>query len=450
MSDQQLLRAYVESRSDTAFAELVQRHLDFVYSTALRMVRDAHLAEDVSQGVFAALAQNARQLAECPVLTGWLYRTTRNLAANSVRADVRRRVREQEAAVMNELLSTEPDVAWERISPHLDDALSQLNESDREAILLRYFKNHDLRAIGFALGISDDAAQKRVSRAVERLREVFAKRGIAAGASGLTVAISANAVQAAPIGLAVAISTTAALAGTTLATTAVAATTKAIAMTAIQKTIVTATVAVLAGAGIYEARQAAQFRDQVQTLQQQQAPLAELIQNLQNNLADATNQLADLLAENARMKSNPEWNELLNLRGQVAAASRAAADAAAKTQGLGNRSEQSQVDWDDKRNEARAHLDQFFKLTNLSREKADQYVDLEVEMKRRQEERMKALLGGTLAVDDAARQRDQDKHAQETQRRALLGPDGSAVLDSIADGMRDGVAKRLTGPSRPV
>jgi len=315
LTDQQLLSDYAEHRSEAAFAELVRRHIDFVYSAALRMVRNTHLAEDVTQGVFVAAAQNARQLVDCSVLPGWLHRTTENLAANAVRSDVRRRSREQEAAVMNKLLSAHPYASWEHIAPYLDDALGELSEPDRDAVLLRYFKNHDLRTVGTTLGISDDAAQKRVSRAVERLREFFAKRGVTVGASGLAVVISANAVQAAPVGLALTISTAAALTGTTLASTATVAATKAIAMTALQKTIVTATIAVLAGAGIYEARQASQLRDQVQTLQQQQAPLAGQIQQLQREWDEATNKLAVLSEENERLNRNT--SELLKLRGQV-------------------------------------------------------------------------------------------------------------------------------------
>src|SRR3954465_7250601 len=110
-TDQQLLAEYAETPSDPAFAELVRRHVDFVYSAALRMVCDSHLAQDVTQSVFAALAQNAKQLTAHPVLSGWLHRTTRNLAANTVRSEVRRRHREQEA-VMNESLSTGSDANW--------------------------------------------------------------------------------------------------------------------------------------------------------------------------------------------------------------------------------------------------------------------------------------------------------------------------------------------------
>src|SRR5437016_4319480 len=177
------------------------------------MVRDTHLAEDVAQGVFVALAQNARQLTNRPVLSGWLHRTAQNLAAKAVRSDVRRRAREQEAAAMNELLTTEPDATWERIATHLDAALGELSETDRDALLLRYFERKSAREMAQTLGTSEDAAQKRVSRAVERLREFFAKHGLSVGASGLIVVISANAVQAAPLGLALTISAAAAHVG---------------------------------------------------------------------------------------------------------------------------------------------------------------------------------------------------------------------------------------------
>src|SRR5438128_479660 len=131
LTDQELLRDYTERRSEAAFAEVVRRHLDFVYSAASRMLRDAHLAEDVTQAVFVALAQNARQLTNRPILAGWLHRTAQNLAAKTVRSDVRRRAREQEAVAMNELL--EPAADWQQIAPHLDNALGELSEPDRDA-----------------------------------------------------------------------------------------------------------------------------------------------------------------------------------------------------------------------------------------------------------------------------------------------------------------------------
>lgn len=318
-TDAQLLQAYAERRSDAAFAELVRRHIDLVHSAARRMVGDTHLAEDVTQATFLALSKNAAQLTERPVLAGWLHRTAQNIAAQTVRTDVRRRAREQEAAAMNELLSENSGAgvppAWAEIAPHLDAALGDLTEPERDAVLLRYFQRQSARDMAQTLGISNEAAQKRVSRAVDRLREFFAKRGVTVGASGLAVVISANAVQAAPVGLALTISTAAALTGPTLATTTTVAATKAIAMTTLQKTVVTATIAVLAGAGIYEARQAAQLRGQVQTLQQQQAPLSQHNADLNQALMDATNQLAALRADNERLNQNT--TELLKLRGEV-------------------------------------------------------------------------------------------------------------------------------------
>lgn len=276
------------------------------------MVRDAHLAEDVTQRVFAVLAQNTRQLAERPVLSGWLHRTAQNLAAKTVRSEVRRRAREQEAAAMNELLSAEPETVWEHIAQHLDAALGELSETDHDALLLRYFERKSAREIAQTIGVSEEAAQKRVNRAVERLREFFAKRGITVGAGGLVVVISANAVQAAPVGLAVTISA-AALAGTTIATTATA--TKAFAMTMLQKTFITAAISVAVGTGIYETRQASTLRDQVQNLQQQQAPLAKNIQQLQRERDDATRQLTALHDDNDRLNRNTA--ELLRLRGDL-------------------------------------------------------------------------------------------------------------------------------------
>jgi RNA polymerase sigma factor (sigma-70 family) len=147
--------------------------------------------------VFVALAKSAAQLSECLVLSSWLHRTAQNLASQTVRTTERRRAREQEAVAMNQLLATESDAPWEHIAPHLDAALGELTDPDRDAVLLRYFERKSASEMAQILGTSEDAAQKRVSRAVERLREFFAKRGVTVGASGLVVVISANAVQAA-------------------------------------------------------------------------------------------------------------------------------------------------------------------------------------------------------------------------------------------------------------
>jgi RNA polymerase sigma factor (sigma-70 family) len=317
LSDQQLLRSYAQHRSEPAFTELVRRHVDLVYSAAFRMVRDAHLAEDVTQSAFVALAQSAVQLSDRLVLSGWLHGTAQNIASKSVRSDVRRRAREQEVVAMNELLSTEPDAAWEHIEPYLDEALGELSDPDRDALFLRYFECKSAREMARTFGTTEDAAQKRVSRAVERLREFFAKRGVTVGASGLVVVISANAVQAAPVGLAATISTTAALAGTVITPAATAVVAKAIVMTTLQKTLLAAALVVVGGTGIYEARQAWRLREQVQTLRQQQAPLTEQIAQLKSDNERLSNQL--VRANRGPSLSNDRLRELLRLRGEVGA-----------------------------------------------------------------------------------------------------------------------------------
>ena len=305
-ADAQLLRAYAETRSDVAFNELVRRHVDFVYSAARRMVCDPHLAEDVTQDVFVALAASAGQLIHRPVLSGWLHRTAQNIAAQTVRTIERRRAREKEAAVMNELLSADSEVSWEHIAPHLDAALGELSEPDRDALFLRYFERKSARDMAVTLGVSDEAAQKRVHRAVERLRELFVKRGVTIGSSALVVVISANAVQSAPISLAITIS-----AATTAATTA----TKAIAMTAFQKVVITSALTVAVGAGVYEANQAAGARADLRTLAHKQMPLIDQIQTLQRERDEATNRLAKLNDKSEITKNNE--TELLRLRGEV-------------------------------------------------------------------------------------------------------------------------------------
>ena len=316
LTDQELLRDFVARKSEAAFTELARRHVDLVYSAALRMVCDTHLAEDVTQGVFIALAQSARQLAGRPVLSGWLHRTTQNIAANTIRSEVRRRTREEKAAAMNELLGNEPETRWEVISPHLDAALGQLDEADRDALMLRYFERKSAREMAAILGTSEEAAQKRVSRAVERLREFFSKRRLTVGAGGLAALISANAVQSAPAGLAATVSS-AVFAGTAAQTSTLITVTKTIAMTTLQKSIIVAALAGVAGTGIYAERQNAQLHSQIASLQQQQAPLSSQIQELQEERDDATNRIAGLLAENARFQSNSDESELLRLRGEV-------------------------------------------------------------------------------------------------------------------------------------
>ena len=221
--DNQLLRDFTEHQSDAAFAALVTRYVNLVYSVALRQTSHPDAAEEITQAVFIILARKAKALGPKTILSGWLYQTTRLTAANFLRGQIRRQQREQEAYMQSGLNESHPvaDETWRRIAPLLDDALGKLGERDRHAIVLRYFESRSLGEVGAALGASEDAAKMRVNRALEKLRKIFTKRGVTLTAAMIAGAVSANAVQAAPVGLAVTVAAAAAkgaaVGGSTLA-----------------------------------------------------------------------------------------------------------------------------------------------------------------------------------------------------------------------------------------
>ena len=201
MEDSALLRQYVESRSDEAFATLVSRHVNLVYSVALRHAGVPQDAEEITQAVFIILAKKAAQLGQVRVLSGWLFQAARLTATNFVRSEARRRWREEEAHMQSILNESEGEI-WPRIAPLLDTAVAGLREKDRQAIVLRFYEDRNLREVGLALGASEDAAEKRVARALEKLRTFFTKRGVTATPAVLAGVISANSVHAAPAALA--------------------------------------------------------------------------------------------------------------------------------------------------------------------------------------------------------------------------------------------------------
>lgn len=193
MTDHELLQAYATKGSQAAFTELVNRHLPLVWSAARRQMRDAHLTQDVAQQVFTLLASKAPELTPDTIVPGWLYRTTSHLAARAQRGESRRREREQFAiTTMNE---PPTDPAWMEVEPLLDEAMASLNDTDRDAVILRYFKNQSLREVGVALGSSEDAAQKRLTRAVEKLNAFFAHRGKTVTTGAFIAALAGGAIQ---------------------------------------------------------------------------------------------------------------------------------------------------------------------------------------------------------------------------------------------------------------
>jgi len=248
--DMDLVREYARDHTEAAFTELVRRHINLVYSVAFRFTGNDSDAQDVTQAVFILLARKAASLRERTLLPGWLYETTRFVAARFIRTRTRRQAREQEAYMQSQTNDGDTE-NWEKLAPHLETAMSQLAESDRALLLLRFYQNKTSVEAAKLLGIREDAAHKRATRAVEKLRRFFAQRGVTLSGAAITGAVSAHSVQAAPVALAKTISTVAvaqgaAASGSTLAL--VKGALKIMAWTKMQMAAVT-TVVVLLAAG---------------------------------------------------------------------------------------------------------------------------------------------------------------------------------------------------------
>jgi RNA polymerase sigma factor (sigma-70 family) len=274
MTDQRtLLAEYALHGSEEAFRELVTRYLNLVYGTAVRRVNgDTHLAEDVAQTVFADLARLAGTLTHDVMLGGWLHRRTCHVAASAVRSARRRQDRERQAAAMN-IPQDQTEASLAQIAPVLDEAINQLSADDRTAIMLRFFEGRDLRAVGEMLGSNEDAAQKRVARALEKLRGLLGRQGVNASSALLAAVLGAHAVTAAPAGLA------ASVAGAALASAATSggltlALLKFMAMTKLQVTLGAAVVAGLGTTLVLEHQSLTGVRAQNQAMQQQLEQLA--------------------------------------------------------------------------------------------------------------------------------------------------------------------------------
>ncbi len=213
MNDSQcLLSRYAETGSEPAFRGLLARYLNLVYSTAVRLVSgDRHLAEDVTQIVFVALAKKANTLPRNVLLGGWLHHQTVFVAATMMRGERRRQARESQAAQMK-LVEQDSNPNLAQITSLLDESIDKLGHKERAAVLLRFFEQLDFREVGQRLGVSEEAARKRVHRALEKLQLLLARRGVALSATALGAFLLANAATAAPVSLVTTIST-AAMAG---------------------------------------------------------------------------------------------------------------------------------------------------------------------------------------------------------------------------------------------
>ena len=189
-----------KSRAEAAFGELVRRYTNLVFSAAKRRLNNVSLAEEATQTAFINLAKAAPNVRSDAELVAWLHRTTINASIDLWRSESRRRTRQEHAAVMQPDTTENP--RWDEIAPIIDEALNDLNDADRQIVLLRFFERRSMRDLGLALGVSEDAAKMRVSRAMEHLRAACGKRGAACAAGMLGALLTERAVEAAPAALA--------------------------------------------------------------------------------------------------------------------------------------------------------------------------------------------------------------------------------------------------------
>lgn len=320
LSDAELLREYASGNSEAAFGEIVRRYADTVHSAALRQVGNEEQARDVAQSVFVDLARKAAALRPNTLLIGWLYRGVRLAALEQVRKEQRRQQRERQAM---DLHDPAPETAndWNIVRPVLDEAIGNLGEEDRDALLLRFFRNESLASVGATLGISEDAAQKRVSRALGKLREFLAGRGISTTAAALSAALTANAVQAAPAGFATSM-TASALAKAAVATSSMAPTLKLISLANMKTALlILALAGVVAGLTLKRAATQRELRA-ARILAQQLAAEKDALRAANEQLAIQTNDLERLrndMHEVLRLR-----NEVSQLRRQLAAGNKPA------------------------------------------------------------------------------------------------------------------------------
>lgn len=317
IDDRQLLQQYVREGLEAAFAEVLTRHVDLVYGTALRVTRgDVHLAQDVTQTVFIDFARKAPYLSRNILVAGWLYRHTWFTAAKAVRSERRRKIREQTAMEMK-ALEESGSVPPERTVAHLDDSLNELSASDRDAIVLRFLKGKGFCEVGAALGISEGAAQMRVSRALEKLRTILHRKGIVVTGTALASTLVAEAAVVAPTGLAAGVTaaslTAASGTGVTFALMKLMATAK------LKLGLATACIVTCVVFPLWvQHTAAAKLARQADVVRQHDRERAEL--------AAENQRLSNLIPRAARLRSDGDERELLRLRGEIGVLRRQAAD----------------------------------------------------------------------------------------------------------------------------
>jgi RNA polymerase sigma factor (sigma-70 family) len=306
IDDGTLLGTYARERSEDAFGELVQRHLPLVYAAALRRTGgDAHRAKDVAQIVFTTLARDAAALSHHAALTGWLYAATRNAAIDLMRAEQRRRRREEKAHLMEDMSSPEPSADWEQLRPVLDDAMDELDGRDREAVLLRFFEGRPFAVVATALRVSEDAARKRVDRALEKLGALLARRGITSTGGALAVLLANQTTVAAPAGVAASI-TAAAVAGAGASAAGVGAGIFIMTTSKIVTGVAATVAAIAVGSAIYQAGAARDAAQELASANADRAALRAQLGAAQTRARESEEKLASGEAALAAAKTAPQ------------------------------------------------------------------------------------------------------------------------------------------------
>lgn len=427
MDDMELLREYASRNSEEAFAALVSRHIDLVYSAALRELGNHHQAEEVTQAVFVVLARKARSLSPGTILPGWLFRTARLTAFNYLRTEIRRARREKEAHMQSNP-SENPDDRWREVAPMLNDAIADLGENDRNAIVLRFLKGKDYKEVATALGGTEEAAQMRVSRALEKLRKLFAKRGVAVSAGVLAGLMTAHGTQAAPLGLAALVAASA-VQGTTLTAstlTLVEGALKLMAWTKVKVALGASLVALLAcqfHGNFAQARQLADAREDLRARNEAVAAQEKRIAELQ--------QQTTAFAETRREQEQ----ELARLRARRKAAGNGPQpkSAAGAPSTLLSALLQDPFERNALRGElvngTRLRWEPLVTQLELNAEDADKLFQIGADWAMKNLETVAAFTAGTTTAEAAAQLSDQAEQDATNQVRRLLGEEAMAKFD---------------------
>jgi RNA polymerase sigma factor (sigma-70 family) len=447
MQDMELLREYVSQKSDAAFAALVSRHVSMVYSVAMRHVSNPHQAEEITQAVFIILAKKASHLSQGTLLSGWLFHTARLTAANFLRTEKRRANREQEAYMRSNLNETDAE-EWKQVAPLLDEAIAGLGEKDRNAIVLRYVEGKNLQEVGLALGASEDAAKKRVSRAVERLRGFFSKRGVMLSATALAGMIAANAVQAAPDGLTPTI-TAAAVKGTLLTgstLTLAKGTLKLMAWTKIK---------IAVGVGV-----AAVFAFQWYELGAQKNELTAVRAQLQDRDKEiATHQAAVQQLEQDKSRMGEQARVAALEKSKLIAKQKSAVAAANAAPGAGGKNlsanDVAKLFDDPAANELfkvqarellKSQMGGLIKKMNLSSEETDKIYDAVINNELKKRQTVAAIIRGEVDPEKAVQARDASRGDLDNELKSMLGDSNFAQYTGFKQKARaDGVISGLEG-----